>query len=51
MFELAGADAAEVKLILRRGSPALIRSHGLDPAGKVGDASLDVLVHEMRVSR
>lgn len=51
VFEIAGADAAEVKLILRRGSPALIRSHGLDPAGKVGDASLDTLVHEMRVSR
>ncbi|MCB9933306.1 MAG: hypothetical protein H6841_07790 [Planctomycetes bacterium] len=46
VFELAGADAAEVKLILRRGSPALVQSHGLEPAG---GTLPDVPVHERKV--
>ena len=51
-FDLAGADAAEVKLILRRGSPLLIASHGLDPAsGKVGDGKLDTVVKRQKVTR
>jgi hypothetical protein len=51
-FDLAGADAAEVKLIMRRGSPELIRSHGLDLSlGRVGSASLDVVVHRQKVTR
>ena len=51
-FDLPGADAAEVKLILRRGSPALLRSHGLDiNRGKVASADLDVVVHNSKVTR
>lgn len=49
-FELPGADSAEVKLVLRRGSPELIRRHGLDlSGGLVAGASLDTIVHSRRV--
>jgi hypothetical protein len=51
-FDLPGADAAEVKLILRRGSPSLLKSHGLDVStGKVAGADLDVVVHNSKVTR
>jgi hypothetical protein len=50
VFDIARADAAEVKLILRRGPPPLIQSHGFDPAaGKVGDAPIEVVVKQKRV--
>ena len=52
VFDLPAADAAEVKLILRRGSPDLIRDHGLDVSrGRVGSADLDVVVHTKKVTR
>ena len=50
VFDIAGADAADVKLILRRGSPALLRTHGMDVnSGKIDGAPLDVVVHERSV--
>lgn len=52
VFELSGADAAEVKLILRRGSPELLRRHGVDTSlGRIGAAELDVVVHTKKVTR
>ncbi|MBZ0137716.1 MAG: hypothetical protein K8I27_15225 [Planctomycetes bacterium] len=52
VFDIAGADAAEVKLILRRGSPGLLREHGMDTShGRVGADALDVLVHTAKVTR
>ena len=51
-FDLPGADAVEVKLVLRRGSPVLLKSHGLDVStGKVAGADLDVVVHNSKVTR
>ncbi|MCA8937497.1 MAG: hypothetical protein KDB68_14975 [Planctomycetes bacterium] len=51
-FDLPGADAADIKLILRRGSPTLLKSHGMDISrGKVAGADLDVVVHNSKVSR
>ena len=51
-FDLPGADSAEVKLVLRRGSPALLKSHGLNVStGKVAGADLDVVVHNSKVTR
>jgi hypothetical protein len=50
VFDIPGADVANVKLVLRRGSPALLRSHGVDVnSGKVAGASLDTVVHERTV--
>jgi hypothetical protein len=50
VFDIAGADAADVKLILRRGSPALLRSHGVElNSGKVAGANLDTVVHQRSV--
>jgi hypothetical protein len=47
VFDIAGADAADVKLILRRGSPALLRAHGQDMrSGKIAGANLDTVVHQ-----
>ncbi|MCA8913891.1 MAG: hypothetical protein KDB90_00665 [Planctomycetes bacterium] len=49
-FDIAGADGAEIKLILRRGPPPLIQSHGFDPSGgKVGDAPIEVVVQQQKV--
>jgi hypothetical protein len=49
VFELAGADSAEVKLILRRGSPALLESHGFAPDRQaISGAPLDLVVHAWR---
>ncbi|MHC4839910.1 MAG: multiheme c-type cytochrome [Planctomycetota bacterium] len=46
-FVIPGADTVEVKLILRRGSPTMIQSQGLDiKRGQVSGAPLDVVVHE-----
>jgi hypothetical protein len=45
-FDLPGAESAEVKLIFRRGSPALLRQHDLDPDNApVAGAPLDTVVH------
>lgn len=52
VFDLPGADAAEVKLILRRGSPDLLREHGIDVSrGSIGAVDLDVVVHTKKVAR
>jgi hypothetical protein len=43
---MPGAESAEVKLIFRRGSPALLRQHDLDPDNApVAGAPLDTVVH------
>ncbi|MCC7510358.1 MAG: hypothetical protein IT464_13440 [Planctomycetes bacterium] len=45
-FDLPGAQSAEVKLILRRGAPGLIRGHGINPETQaVGGSPLDTVVH------
>lgn len=45
-FDLPGAESAEVKLTMRRGSPELLRRHGLSPeTSPVAGAPLDLLVH------
>jgi len=47
VFEIAGADGADVKLVLRRGSPALLRLHGMEvDSGRISGAPLDTIVHE-----
>ncbi len=49
IFDLPGATEAEVKLVLRRGSPALLREHGMPMAsGLAGGGKLDTLVHRWR---
>jgi hypothetical protein len=53
-FDIAGADAADVALIMRRGNPQLITSHGVDigrPDGRVGTGVLDLEVHKASATR
>lgn len=47
VFQLTGATSAKVKLVLRRGPPALMKEQGQKlVAGRIAGAKIDVVVHE-----
>lgn len=48
-FPVGDADDVEVRLILRRGSPGLLRAHGMDvDRGQAGRVNMDQIVHSWR---
>ncbi|MCC6464802.1 MAG: hypothetical protein IT463_05625 [Planctomycetes bacterium] len=48
-FHFAEADRAQVKLVLRRGSPTLLKAHDVDPTRpRPGRGRLDTIVHEWK---